>query len=87
MSSGQRPTNPEGSKSSTRRRKRSPSESSESKGSIKDSSSLSHGKKRMKRYRNNSRDELKKARSPTSIGETKNDQEVEAWILGMRKYF
>ena len=36
---------------------------------------------------NNSRDEFKKARPPTFNGETKNGQEAEAWLLGMRKYF
>ena len=87
MSSGRCPTNPEGSKSSTRRRKRSPSESFESKGSTEDSSSSSHEEKRRRCYRNNSRDEFKKARPPTFNGETKNGQEAEAWLLGMRKYF
>ena len=87
MSSGRRLTNTEGSKSSTRRRKRYPSESSEFKGSTEDSSSSSHGEKRRIRYRNSSWDEFKKARPPTFNGETKNGQEAKAWLLGMRKYF
>ena len=42
MNSWDRTVRPEGSKSGTRRRKRSPSESSESEGSTRDSSSSSH---------------------------------------------
>ena len=87
MSLGQCTTKPEGSKSSTKRRNRSPCESSESKWSTEDSSSSSHGEKWRRRYRNNSRDEFKKASLPTFNGETKNGQEDEAWLLGMRKYF
>ena len=86
MSSGWHPTKTKGSKRSTKRRSSS-SRSSNSKVSTEDSSSSSYGEKRKRRYRNNSRDELKKARPPTFNGETKNDQEAEAWILGMRKYF
>ena len=52
-----------------------------------DSSSPSHMNKRRRRYKNNSRDEFKKARPPTFNGEVKTGQEAEAWILGMRKYF
>ena len=65
----------------------SPSESSQSKGSTEDSSSSPHGEKRRRRYRNNSRDEFKKARPTTFNGETNNGQEAEAWVLVMRKYF
>ena len=43
--------------------------------------------KSRRRYKNNSRDEFKKARPPTFNGEVNTGQEDEAWILGMRKYF
>ena len=78
---------PEGSKSSTRRRKRSPSGSSDSEGSTSGSSYSSHKNERKRHYQNRSRDEFKKARLPTFNGEIKNGKEAEAWILGMRKYF
>ena len=78
---------PKGSKSIARRRKRYPSGSSNSKGSTSGSSSSSHENKRKRCYQNHSRDKFKKARPPTFNGEIKNTQEVEAWILGMRKYF
>ena len=76
-----------GSKSSTRRRRRSSSRSHDSKGFTEDSSSSSHKEKRKRRYRNNSRDEFKKEKPPTFNGEINTRLEVEAWILGMRKYF
>ena len=63
------------------------SESSDSQESIRDSSPSSHGNKRKRRYQNNSRDEFKKAKPPTFDGVVKYGQEVEAWILGMKKYF
>ena len=69
---------PGGSKSSTRRRNRYPSEPSESKGSMRDSSSSFHGNERKSHYRNHSRDEFKKERPPTFNGEIKNGQEAEA---------
>ena len=87
MNSGDQTVRPEGSKSGTRRRKRSPSESSESEGSTMDSSSLSHGNERKRCYKNHSCDEFKKERPPTFNGEIKNGQEAEASVLGMRKYF
>ena len=52
-----------------------------------DSSSPYHKNKRRTLYKNNSWDEFKKARPPTFNGEVKTDQEAEAWLLGMRKYF
>ena len=33
------------------------------------------------------RDEFKKAKPPTFDGEVKTGQEVEAWLLGIKKYF
>ena len=87
MNSGDQKVRPEGSKSSTRRRKISPSESSESKGSTGDSSSSSHRNEKKRHYKNHSRDEFKKEIPPTSNGEIKNGQEVESWILGIKKYF
>lgn len=33
------------------------------------------------------RDEFKKAKPPTFDGEMKKPQDVEAWLLGMRKFF
>ena len=87
MKSRDQTVRPEGSKSTVRRRKRSPSGSSNSEGSIKGSSSSSHRNKKERRYQNRSRDEFKKAKPPTFDGEVKNGQEAEAWLLGMRKYF
>ena len=87
MNSGDQIVRPKGSKSSTRRRKRSPSESSDSKGSTSDSSFSSHMNERKRRYPNHSCDEFKKARPPIFNGEINNGQEAEAWLLGMRKYF
>ena len=87
MNSGDWAARPKGSKSGTRRRKRSPSESSKYEGSTGDSISSSHKNERKRRYKNHSRDEFKTARPPTFNGEIKNGQEVEAWLLGMRKYF
>ena len=37
-------------------------------------------------HQNLSHDEFNKARPPTYNGEIKNGQEVEAWLLGMKKY-
>ena len=87
MNSEDQTKNPEGSKNTTRRRNRSPSESSDSEGSTGSSSSSSHKNHRRRHYHNHSRDEFKKARPPTFNGEVKTGQEVEAWLLGMRKYF
>ena len=78
---------PKGSKSSTIRRKRSPSDSFDSKGSTDSSSSSSNMNERKRRYHNHSCDEFKKASRPTFNGEVKNGQDVEACLLGMRKYF
>ena len=42
----------------------------------------------MKRsYENNLHGEFMKAKPPTFDGEVKYGQEVETWLLGMRKYF
>ena len=87
MNSGDRTLRPEGSKSSTRRRKISPSESSESKGPTDSSSFSSRGTERKRCYKNHSHGEFKKERPPTFNGEIKNGKEAEAWTLGMRKYF
>ena len=87
MNSGEMTVRPESSKSSTRRRKRSPSESSKFEGSTGDSSSSSHRNERNRCYQSHSHDEFKKERPPTFNGEVKNGQEAEAWLLGMRKYF
>ena len=62
----------EGSKSTTRGRKRYPSGSSNFEGSTGDSSSSSHKNKRKRRYRNSSCDEFKKVKPPTFDGEVKN---------------
>ena len=70
-----------------RRRKRSPSDSPDCKGSTGYSSSYYHENKRRRHYQNHSRDEFKKERPPTFNGEVNIGQEVEAWLLGMRKYF
>ena len=78
---------PEGSKTTTRRRKKSPSESYDSEGSIGDSSSSSHENHRKRRYQNHSQDEFKKEMPPTFIGEIKDGQEAKPWLLGVRKYF
>ena len=43
--------------------------------------------KRKRHYQNSSHGEFKKENPPTFDGEVKNGQEVEAWLLGMRKYF
>ena len=51
---------------------RSPSGSSESEGSTRDSSSPSHGNERKRHYKNHSCDEFNKARSPTFNGEINN---------------
>ena len=87
MNSGDWTINPEGSKNTARRRKRSPSESYDSEGSTGDSSSYSHENQRRRCYQNHSRDEFKKARTPTFNGEVKTGQEAEAWLPRMKKYF
>ena len=87
MSSGHCTEKPEGSKTSSRKRKRSSSGSSDFEGSIEGLISSSHRDKRKRHYQNHSRDEFRKERPPTLNGEIKNGQEVEAWLLGMRKYF
>ena len=87
MNSEDRIDNLEGIKNTARRRKRSPSDSYDSEGSTGDSSSYSCENQRRRHYQNHSRDEFKEARPPTFNGEIKNGQEVEAWLLGMRKYF
>ena len=87
MKSGHREVNPEGSRSSSRIRKRSSSGSYDSQGSTGGSISSSHRNKRNRCYQNRSRDEFKKARLPNFNGEVKTGQEAEAWILGMNKYF
>ena len=77
----------EGSKCSARRKGRSSSGSSESEASTWDSSSSYHRDKRKMNYRNSSRDEFKNAIPPSCNGEINTHQEVEAWLLGMKKYF
>ena len=77
----------EGSKSSTRRRRRNSSGPSDSKESNGDTSSSSHKKKRRRHHRDHSRDEFRKAKPPTFDGEINMGQEVESWILGIKKYF
>ena len=87
MNSRYQTKNLEGSKNTAKRRKRSPSESSDSEGSTGDSIYSSQENQRRRHYQNHSRDEFKKERPPTFNGERKNGQEAEAWLLGMRKYF
>ena len=87
MNSEDRTENPEGSKNTARRIKRSLSESYVSEGSTRDSSSSSHENQRRRHYQNHSQDEFEKKRPPTFNGEIKNGQEVESWLLGIRKYF
>ena len=78
MKFGDQIIRPEGSKSTTKRRKRSPSGSFDFEGSTGGSSSSSHKNKKKRRYQNHSCDEFKKAMSPTFNGEIKNGQEVES---------
>ena len=85
MNYGDQIVRPEGSKSTVRRRKTSPSGSSNYEGSTGGSSSSSHKNERNRNYQNHSHDQFKKVRPPTFNGEVKNGQEVEAWLLGMRK--
>ena len=59
----------------------------DSEGSTKGSSCSSHRNKRKRCYQNSSHGEFKKAKPPTFSGEVKSGQEVEAWLLGMEKYF
>ena len=87
MKFGDRTVRPEGSKSTARRRKRSPSGSSDSEGSTRGSSSSSHKNNRKSLYQNHSRYEFRKEKLPIFNGEVNTGQEVEAWIVGMRKYF
>ena len=77
----------EGSKSSTRRRRRTSSGSSDYEESSGDTSSFSHKRKRRRHHRDRSRDEFRKAKPPTFDGEIKMGQEVEAWLLRIKKYF
>ena len=78
MNSADQIVRAKGSKSTTRRRKRYPSGSSDSEGSTGGSSYSSHKNKKNRRYQNRSRDEFKKARPPTFNGEIKNGQEAKA---------
>ena len=78
IDSGRDTAKPEGSKSSTRGRRRTPSGSSDSEESSRDSSSPSHKRKRKRHHRDRTRDEFKKAKPPTFDGEVKNGQEAEA---------
>ena len=87
MSSRHHAVHTKGSKSSTKRRRRSSSGSSDSEGSTGGLSSSSHKEKRKRCYINSSHDEFKKARFPTFNGEVNTSQEVEAWLLRMKKYF
>ena len=87
IDSGRDTTRPEGNKSSTRRRRRTSSRSSDSKESSGDSISSSRKQKRKKHHRDRSRDEFKKDKPHTFDVEVKAGQEVEAWLLGIKKYF
>ena len=78
---------PEGSKSSTKRRRRTSSKSSGSEDSIGDSRSSSHKGNRKRPHRDRTRDEFKKAKPPTFDGEVKTGQDIESWLLGIKKYF
>ena len=86
IESGRGIERPEGSKSSTRRRRRTSSGTSDSKESNGDSSSSSRKRKRKRHHRDRSQDEFKKAKPLTFDGEVKTGQ-VEAWLLGIKKYF
>ena len=77
----------EGSKSSTRRRIRTSSRSSDSEESSGDSISSSCKGKRKRHHRDHSWDEFKKAKHPTFDDEVNTRQEDEAWLLGIKKYF
>ena len=72
----------EGSKSTTKRRKRSPSGSSDFEGSTSGSSYSPHMIERKRRYQNHSHDDFKKARPPTFNSEIKNGQELKLGFLG-----
>ena len=76
-----------GSNSSTRRRRRNSSGSSDFEESSGDTSSYSRKRKRRRNHRNHSRDEFKKVKPPTFDGEIKTGQDIEAWLLGINKYF
>ena len=82
MSSRNQTIKLEGSKGNVKRRKRSSSGSSESEGSTRGLSSSSHREKRKRLYRNNSRDEFKKARPPTFNGEKRLDKQLKLGFLG-----
>ena len=87
IDSGQGLVKPEGSKISTRRRRRTSSRSSDIEEYSGDSSSSSCKGNRNKHHTDRSWDEFKKAKPPTFDGEVKTGQEVEAWLLGIKKYF
>ena len=87
IDSGRCTLRPKGSKSSIRRRRRTSSGSSDFEESSGDTSSYSHKRKRRRHHRDLSRDEFRKAKPPTFDGEIKTGQEVETWILGIKKYF
>ena len=65
----------------------SSSGSSDFEGSIGDSSSSSHRNKKKRSCQNHAHEEFKKERPLKLNGEINNGQEVESWLLGMRKYF
>ena len=87
IDSGQGTVKPKGSKSSTRRRIRTASRSSDSEEASGDSRSSSRKGKRKRYHRDRSRDEFKKAKPPTFNGKVKTRQEDEAWLPGLKKYF
>jgi hypothetical protein len=58
----------------------------ESSSSRASSHSKRKGKKR-KRSKNHDPEELKKSKPPSFDGEIKKGEEVEAWLLGLKKYF
>jgi hypothetical protein len=55
--------------------------------SIRDSGSSVPGKKKKRHSHSSLTKEFKKAKPPTFDGEIKKEEEVEAWLLGLRKYF
>ena len=75
----------EGSKSSTRKRRKTSSGSSDFEESSGDTSSSSHKRKIIRHHRDRSRDEFKKAKSPTFDGEVKTRQEAEAFLSRIKK--
>jgi len=55
--------------------------------SLDSSEYSSRRSKRIKLHRDHPYGEFRKVKPPTFDGESKTGQEVEAWLLGMKKYF